>query len=277
MSKKPSYLLRSNLAALAPFYKKPRDVRNQKCVKHIYLHITGRATWNNAVKWKQHPLARVEDYFNDAGRPFAHYCIDPWGRIIQIAEELERPWAQGWGAYGGYRGLEKKLNSGELKVPEWWGQSLSWDRDVVDMQTPLDLVDPGKTPNDESVAIEMIQYGNQFKLTTSQYLAAAVLCLDISFRHCLSINPINVLGHEDADPWGRGNRYGGWDPGAGRVNGKPRWCWSTFWGMFDMELVDRHCGQHKPHKVEGRQWCEAVIATPKKSAWIKKIEDRVFK
>lgn len=266
-------LTRSSLAFFCPFKGKSRDVRNQSRILRIYLHITGRATWNHAVKYKQHPLARLENYFTARGNPFAHYAIDPWGRIAQFAEESERPWAQGWGAYGGRSGLESKLKSGELVVPEWWYASMA------DRSRPWKLASPslfnqvarGKTPNDDSVAIEMIQYGNQFKLTTTQYFAAYVLCLDICTRHLLPFGPMTIRGHEDADPWGRGNRYGGWDPGAGRVNGKPRWCWEAFFNI----ATGMPC-EHAQHRVERRNLCRAVRATPERPKWLERIERRVF-
>uniref|UniRef100_A0A6H1Z7T0 Putative N-acetylmuramoyl-L-alanine amidase n=1 Tax=viral metagenome TaxID=1070528 RepID=A0A6H1Z7T0_9ZZZZ len=282
VEKIPESLKVSPLARLAPFFGKPRDVTDQPVpARRVCLHITGRATWNHAVKYKQHPLARIEDYFDEAGNPFAHYTIDPWGTIIQSAYETERPWAQGWGAYGGQAGLRKKLRSGSLKIPGWYAKYGGIASPLGLMAKPGDgVVD---TPNDGAIAIENVQYGNQFLLTEAQYMAGHMLVLDIIGRHqmvpqivgysgaqliSLVRRNLQLFGHEEADPWGRGNQAGGWDPGALRK--APRFCWSCF-----ISLNFGGC-PHGAQTVNGRSMCRAVLPTPPKPDWLKKIEDKAF-
>jgi hypothetical protein len=272
---KPIYLRRSSLALFCPFTGKPRDVRDQEQVDKIFLHITGRATWKNASKNKQHPLGRLERYFTSNGKPFAHYGIDPWGRTAQFAEETERPWAQGWGKYGGYDGLKAALEEKKLTVPYWWRRSMRTR--LAEVKSPLDLVEEGTTPNHNAVAIEMVQYGGQFKLTTAQYLAAFILCWDICLRHGLVFSDGTILGHEDVDPWGRGDNGGGWDPGAGRIT--PRWCWDSFFSYAEAYLSSTRALSecpHPKHEVEGRRCCSAIRETPARPDWLEAIERSAF-
>lgn len=256
---------RSCLARLAPFHKKPRNVTDQAQVRRVVCHITGRQTWLHAEKARVHPLALIEDYFDDAGNPFAHYCIDPWGTMIQIALETEQPWAHGWAAFGGRKGLEEKLFKGDLVVPSWWLQQWGYLG-----HGPTALVPPRLGGgNDESVAIEFIQYGNQFLLTEAQYLVGHILLRDITTRHGIHLewsaagrfndNLSGILGHEDLNPWERGDAKGGWDPGALRES--PRFCWTC---MLDLGA----------HVTDSGRSCGLVLATPIKPDWLQKIEDR---
>lgn len=111
-----------------------RDVRNQQIpARTVVCHITGTKTYQNARKRREAPLKRVGDYFDRPGSPFAHYTVDPWGRIACHAHEEERPWSQGWGKYredkhkGGrivlaklLRGLQASPGAGALVIPQWW-------------------------------------------------------------------------------------------------------------------------------------------------------------
>ena len=218
----------------APYDDTPRNVSDQKWpALRIVVHVTGRSTYNNAETHEVPPLVWLGRYFDKRGSPFAHYGIDPWGRIMCYAPETERPWAQGWGKYRGREGLRRRLRNGSLVVPAWWKQT--WGRN----RTPLDLIRKDcSSPNDRSVAIEMVQYGNQVLLTVAQYTALGFLVRDISVRHGIPLpSPERMtaddavptlLGHEDVDPWGRGTpEQGGWDPGARRPQGDKRFAWTT--------------------------------------------------
>jgi len=233
----------SPLAILLP----QRDVRNQELpATSVVMHITGRATYLNAERRRKHPLIHLGDSFGKEDSSFAHYSVDPWGQIGCTAPERERPWAQGWGAFGGRRGLKQKLASGALEVPAWW---LEYWGTFDDCMSPLDLlIDPlADSPNDRSVAIEFIQYGNQFLLTEAQYAAGYSLLHDICFRNGILCEPPYIRGHEDTDPWGRGTKDGGWDPGARRV--APRFNWGV---MFN-GLIEASAGM--------------MISTPPRPEW----------
>ena len=193
----------------------------------VVNHITGRDTYNHAAKALIPPLKQLDGYFGTAGNPFAHYSVDPWGRIGCHASELQTPWAQGWAAYAGMLGMRQKIATGTLTVPKWWlafwlGYKKPW-MDPADpkaaIKSPVDLLPPGtQTPNERSIAIEFIQWGNQLKLTVAQYKAGAALLLDICTRHSIPMCPPYVRGHESCDPWSRGTATGGWDPGELRPN-----------------------------------------------------------
>ena len=205
----------------------PRDTKDQELpALRIVVHITGRATYNNAEKHKEPPLKRLGEYFDKRGRPYAHYSVDPWGRIACHARETETPYSQGWAAYGGASGILAKIKDGELVVPDWW--LATWGPGASALLGPFSdpvqlLRDVGAgsreltSPNQRAVTIEFIQYGNQYKLTVAQYVWGSVLIDDIARRHGIPKSPARILGHEDFDPWGRGSKSGGWDPGARRT------------------------------------------------------------
>jgi hypothetical protein len=248
-----------NASPLATLVKRSRDVRDQKLPAIIIVdHITGRATWNNAEKYKQDPLTRLDNYFTKDGKPFAHYCIGPWGRIVQIAYERERPWAQGL-SYG------QALQPAPSFWKDYWGVQRGL-LSVVHLMGELHRAygdDPNgnfHSPNDRSIAIEHVQYGNGFKLTGMQYRMSHMLHLDIAMRHGMDMagvldwrHRLQVLGHEDVNPWERGTKAGGWDPGALRA--KPRFCWRCL-----LTLDFTHGGQLAR--------CPAVRKTPEMPRWL---------
>ena len=100
-----------------------------------------------------------------------------------------------------------------------------------------------------------------YKLTMAQYLIGNMLFRDVCIRHGKGFPAheddraeggflMQLLGHEDCDPWGRGKtKSGGWDPGALRPKGK-RFCWHCF-----ITLDFANCG------------CSCVIPTPPMPAW----------
>jgi hypothetical protein len=224
------------------------------------------------MKRKRPPLDQVEDYFDNDGNPFATYTVDPWGRIRQHAEEIERPWSQGWGGLGGLDKLETDVLKDRRKLPEWW-LSAHLDPPNTHWGAFFDDMFPVGTPNDRSVSIEFIQWQpgkvvqkkyqgkRNYKLTLAQYLIGNLLTRDIAIRHgkeypvCPDdralIGPyMQMLGHEDCDPWGRGKpKTGGWDPGALRPKGK-RFCWECF-----LTLDFNNCD------------CKCVIPTPEMPKW----------
>lgn len=224
-----------------------RDTKHQKLpALTVVLHITGRQTWLHAEQQRKPPLTLLSEYFSKKGNPFAHYSIDPWGRIACHADEEHTPWAQGWAAYGGKTGLTAKLASGRIKVPAWWLEA--WKG--LDYTSPLDLLQPGQeTPNDRSVAIECIQWGNQLKLTTAQYTVGSALLTDICDRHAIVKGFPYVRGHEDCDPWGRGTSDGGgWDPGSSALP-DATFSWAAMFATRSLDL------------------CPEVIPTPDMPDW----------
>jgi len=266
--------INSHLVGHSPIARltaKPRDVRNQELpAKRIVCHITGTSTYINAAKRQQPPLARIEDYFDNVGNPFAHYTIDPWGRVVQHASERERAWSQGWGGLGGRTGALNKV------APSWWVETHGVDGIAKLFPAEFGI----RTPNDRAVSIEFIQFQHgeflaprrgrakkwasvgpkNYKLTIAQYFMGNLLMHDIALRHGMTW-PIptphehiaraacGFLGHEDCDPWGRGHaKSGGWDPGALRK--QPRFCWFCI-----LTLDFARCG------------CNCVIPTPVIPEW----------
>lgn len=251
----------SKYSPLARPARKMRDVSDQPYpARRVVLHITGLSTYLNAAKAKVPPLSRIEWYFTQEGNPFAHYVIDPWGHILQIAEEDEKPWAQGWGAFGGKTGLARALKMGQLEVPAWWTQYWHMQSDSDhSFRTPLDLLFPGdNSPNNRAIAIEFIQYAGRYLLTAAQYGAGHMLIRDIALRHGITLPAggpsMELLGHEDCNPWERGTAEGGWDPGAQRD--KPRFCWQT---MCRLACGDTDAGRS----------CRMIIPTPTIPDWAK--------
>lgn len=185
----------------------------QKRIVRVVVHITGMQTYLNAKKAKEAPLARLEDYFTtpDVGaryQTFSHYGVDPWGQIVCFADETLRPRSQSWSALGGRAGVAAR------RPPDWWLDK--WQKPPYGFTRVTDMIREA-TPNQDAASIEFIQYGGQPCLTMAQYDAGHNLINDICRRNGFVMNERNVLGHEDVDPWGRGNAGGGWDPGARRV------------------------------------------------------------
>jgi len=234
------------------FDDSPRDTRDQKLpALRIVVHITGRQTYLNAEKSKTAPLQRIGEYFDKRGRPFAHYTVDPWGRIACHAHETETPYAQGWADYKGRKGIIRRLADERLVVPPWWTEY--WSSVDPNITSPIDLVDSSCfSGNDRAVAIEFIQWGNQYLLTIQQYIWGSVLVDDIARRHGIEKTPRNILGHEDLDPWGRGDVRGGWDPGARRPKGDRRF---DYQGLLHPPLaVDSHTAIMTPTMPDWAKW-----------------------
>lgn len=259
----------SPLAYLVPC---PRITKKQISPRRVVVHITGTSTYINAASRGLPPLDYLyKKHFGVRGHVFAHYTVDPWGRIYQYASEQHRSWAQGWsGRYGTYQQLLTSLQSGERVPPEWWlriwnptlrelavlGFPRFKRRRVPHTRTPLDLIVPATSPNTRTVSIEFIQYqpgpvlrwelgtsrykkvhrrlSHNRKLTFAQYSAGGALIKDICFRHAIPLLKGFILGHEDIDPWGRGTPSGGWDPGAHRK--VPRFSWEEMLGQIPPQI-----------------------------------------
>jgi len=248
------------ISPFAVLIDRPRDERNQKVpAERFVVHITGRMTYLNAMRRRVPPLEHLGQYFCMPGRPFTHYGIDPWSNLAQFSLENERPWAQGYGE------LRAKVLKQDIEPPDWW--RTHWD-DHQNIYHPTDfLIGNSKSPNSGSVTVELIQWNksqknkSNFKLTVAQYLMCHALAHDVAQRHRFSSElhcdfwpHFNICGHEDLNPWSRGTKAGGWDPGAHRVNGKPRFCWHC------LETLDfTHGGQYS--------LCPAVIPTPPMPKW----------
>lgn len=276
--------IESNIVLVSPIAqpaKKLRDVKDQKLpAKRIVAHITGTSTYINAALKAIPPLDNVEDYFDEAGNPFAHYTVDPWGRIRRHANENETPWAQGWGGLGGREKLLGDIATGKRRVPQWWFNNHA--SGIAGSTADASLIAfmrlfPEGTPNDRSIAVEFIQWQNgyreynaikkkwvwvakgqkNYKLTMAQYLTGNMLFHDIALRHGIewpivtALRTPEFIGHEDANPWERGDKSGGWDPGFLR---KPkRFCWK--------------CMLHLKHI--GTNDCKCIISTPEIPDWAK--------
>lgn len=229
------------------------------------------------------------NHFSKRGNVFSTYAICPWGNIWQLSSEQERPWSQGWsGRHGSHRRLFDRLvlgyfkREGGLIIPEWWHKqndskiaeatedepylcqhspsvlkkihklvsARGFKRALNAAYSPLDLLKfDEKSPNDNSISIEFIQWqpeevltnrrrDRNYKLTVAQYISGSLLLRDIVQRHSL-YHPLGsastaIIGHEDVDPWGRGKpKTGGWDPGGARP--KPRFSWKA---MLTGDLID---------------------------------------
>jgi len=240
----------SDTSPLAYLVDHPRRTNDQGAIGRIVGHITGLATWRNAERNKQHPLARLRDilFCNPKNESCSTYAIDPWGEIWQYCRESQRPWAQGL-----------NVSSAAAKVPPRW-----WLEEWADfgLEHPLGLVG-GRDPNINSISIEVVQWGGQYCPTRTQYLACSRLIADCCERHELLCDPLHVIGHEDVNPWARGDAGGGWDPGARR--GKPRWDWDFMLGLVDAALEDVG-GQNAA--IDVLIAAGLAIETPDRPAWM---------
>lgn len=219
--------------------------------ERVVVHVTGRATYLNAKKQQLSPLVHlgINNFLVPGGGRRAHYAVDPWGSVGCYAPENQRPMAQGWNtyktAYKGYTGrdgVKRGLAAGQLVIPAWWQKAWAL------LQDPRDLLQPkADSPNYRAVAVEFILFDNQYLLTEAQYATGFMLLADICSRNDIPLDPKHVYGHEDVDPWGRGDAAGGWDPGAARA--QPRVGWG---GLL------------------GQPWLDAsalVLPTPEKPPW----------
>lgn len=215
---------------------------------------------------------------------FSQFGIGPWGEIGQFADCDKVPGSQSWGAKSAAPGgsarearirlerawakdLGKPHTEGkELRVPKWWLDY--WvptlgKKDIFKLVSPLDLLAPGETSfNYNSISIECIQWQESYDawkkgkrnylLTMAQYIALNALINDRLAAFGLQWTPSTVLGHEDANPWTRGDKGGRWDPGARRA--QPRFCWSCA-----QTLDFTHGGKFKR--------CPCILADPLKRGW----------
>jgi len=211
--------------------------RRQTAVRCVVGHVTGVATYKHAEKLRLPPLIHLgrNNFLLRGTTRRAHYAVDPWGQIGCYAPEGQRPMAQGWASYKtrlggrtGREGVQRGLAGGELTIPAWWRQA--WPQ----LSSPLDLLPPGAdSPNYAAVAIEFILHDNCYNLTWAQYASGFMLIADICKRHKIPWGPERVFGHEDVDPWGRGDAVGGWDPGVHR--NPPRASWDRLFGRVPTE------------------------------------------
>jgi hypothetical protein len=239
---------------------RPRDVRDQKLpAKRFVVHITGRQTYLNALRNRIPPIEWLAQNFCMPNRNFTQYGIDPWGQLWQFAPDNERPWAQG------YKELKDQVLNREIEPPDWWHAYWIEQNDDGNIWHPADLlIDGEKSPNSRTGCVELIQWNkspkkqSNFKLTMAQYIMCHTLAHDFAARHSFRLETdwpnFNICGHEDLNPWSRGTKAGGWDPGAHRVNGKPRFCWRC------LETLDfTHDGEF--------ELCPSVIPTPPRPKW----------
>ena len=207
-----------------------------------------------------------------------------WGYVNRAGKKI---------GLGGFKHVKNRLVAGyrnlthadPLYVPDWWtrynaptfmenksklinripnhGEQEPWS---LDLYTPLDYLDDDEwSPNENSISIECIQWQRSYKawksgefinykLTAAQYVALHNLIVDRCNAWGIVFNPRQVRGHEDVNPWGRGTRKGGWDPGAARSLGDERFCWDC------VETLDfTHGGEY--------DLCPCVIPVPKKKSW----------
>lgn len=246
--------------------------------RRVIVHITGRSTWNNARKRKQNPLTRLARYFcgyksadsralNRKGRACATYAIGPWGEVIRLMEDEYRPWSACYP-----RAHASKRKARKLEVPRWWAEE--WQDidpnlgllekqypDTMSIDHPVDLIGTSRRPNFESLAIECVQWGNQYLLTRAQYRSLSDLLLKLCERWGIPHNRLGVVGHEDLTPWTRGDAGGGWDPGALRAT--PRFDWQAALTLCHMPA--REATAMLDAMVEDG----LAIDTPERPDWLK--------
>lgn len=255
----------SDQSALAHLVDNPRNTRSQAVVELMVVHITGRATWKNAARNKQHPLARLERilFNNPSNESTSTYSLDPWGELWQHQLESQQPWAQGFD-----RNAVKRK-----PTPRWWHEywgEFDANIGVVDdderapellhLDGPLELIGSRRNANYNAVSVECVQWGNQFLLTTAQYQVLSLLIGDVCERHNLPKDPLHVCGHEDVAPWYRGDSDGGWDPGARRA--EPRFDWEAVLSLPDQEP------QHQLQALFELVDAGLAIRTPERPAWL---------
>jgi hypothetical protein len=177
----------------------------------------------------------------------------------------QRPW------HAGYRRGHSKRSLRRREPPRWWSEGwLDVDMNVglveaqyeepITIEHPVDLIGSSRSPNFESLAIEFVQYGNQFLLTTQQYAIGSALVRRLCARFDIPTNRLGVLGHEDLTPWYRQDAGGGWDPGQHRS--KPR---------FDMDAMLElalYKGEEQRRKLVNLVSQRIAIGTPTMPAWL---------
>lgn len=237
--------------------KRLRDeVKHKLPLRRGVLHITGRSTYLHAQENLVSPLVWLgQANFLQADASFSHYAVDPWGYIGIYALESVQSWAQGWKSLGNRARLAADIAGGKRPLPAWWLRYWSDRPGLLQssrVHTVTDLLDD-KGPNSRAFSIEFIQFGNQYLLTEAQYRMGNLLIVDICTRHNISMREPFVIGHEDINPFTRGTKAGGWDPGARRD--KPRFCWTC---MLTQNLY---------HENRGTNLCKYVLPTPEMPKW----------
>lgn len=258
MAEKPKY---TTLPIWIPDWLRQKGLRQQDVPRQGYVHITSRKTYMRAESKKLPPLKYLGYHgMLKPGNSFSHYAIDPWGVRGLFAPEHIQAWSQGWGKYGGKIKLISRTRAGELVIPDWWNDAWLGKKSVIKDHTIENLGDmlypDVNSPNTRSFSCEFIQWNNQYLLTEAQYISGHELFLEVCARNGIPFAHPFVLGHEDVDPFkyppGRGDKHGGWDPGARRA--KPRFCWTCF---FTNNF--HHDGSY----------CKCVLPTPEQPIWAK--------
>jgi N-acetyl-anhydromuramyl-L-alanine amidase AmpD len=198
----------------------------------VCVHTTGSGVY----KPRSTPLEVVKRLYTQQQSNFAHYVLDTDGVLVQIADELVRSW---------HAGIEKadreKYTSGAWKRGLTKTAISIWQKAWPDKKNPLEIVPEVHDPNESYISLEMIPTKGPVAphktFTDTQYDVLARWLYDLwgryGFLQAKGQNDVHywqamrsqgrLVGHEDLEPLGRWDSYGGWDPGALRVD--PRFAW----------------------------------------------------
>ncbi len=209
----------SPLATMAP---RPRCGRPRSAdVFGFVLHTTGSSIVDQAREHGVDPLEHVVDYYTDPASFFPHYVIGWDGKIIQIADELERAQHVGFDERQHYLDGDWVKYVGPTTLASW---RAAWPG----VPSPAALF-PGPSPNNVYVGAEMLPLEEtvpeaarpfpRARFSFAQHQAAVILARDVADRHGFPgswSQGARLLGHEDLNPMKRADAGGGWDPGAMR-------------------------------------------------------------
>lgn len=214
----------SPIARRAPY---ERDVKNRARVSGLCVHTTGSTLVAKAKAKSQAPLARALNTY--ATGNFPNYIADTNGDLVQVANDLEAAWTQGWTPWemqayrdDSWRRWWKPLtdppDAPPRKTPDgfyqWWDSI--WR--PLGFTSPLAIIRAATgtdvdSPNFTHASVECIGV-NPF--TNEQVDAVARLYLDLAQRHGfggLASHPCpQLLTHSDIGPCRRTDANGPWDP-----------------------------------------------------------------
>lgn len=217
-------ITRSTLAAQV---SRPRDVDDRTLpVWGLCVHTTGSGIVDNALKLRVDPLDHAVHYYLTPGTFFPHYVCGWDGRLVQVADELERAQHVGFAERSKYlSGAWEKAVAPALLA--------RWKARWPGFKSPAHLF-PGSSPNNVYIGVELTPLPKRDPanglFTVEQYRSVAALANDIGTRWALGARwwrGPRLLGHEDLNPITRP----GWDPGALRV--VPDFQWSAVLGRLE--------------------------------------------
>lgn len=201
----------------------------------LVVHTPGSTAIAKARKLGIPPLEYLVAHYNERGRFGPHYVCDLDGTLVQLEDDDEVTWHVGWTTI-----MTRLYRTGRWRRVASAATVEAWDERWPGRRSPLELL-PGDTPNACMLGIEVIpivapsEYEPLvpgMRYTAMQHESVRGLVRDLARRHRWPRAELRarVLGHEDlaplpwpANPSGRADAGGGWDPGALRAS--PRWDW----------------------------------------------------